>query len=436
GRSSKRWEKLFYLSIVVLMLLVTCYSAYQSSRHVFLLRNGHLSRPLGMAFQHGSRRMRYGYGPQRIICTLGELSRATKATFPQDGLCDVLVYAHLDTVTDVKKQASPNLRTFWVMSKKTNTTKFGYSFSDGILSSRLGQIKTFVSRSARKDNIGAFGMLSTVWTNGTDARPLVKVMRALDASRYRLSLAKPSINVIILFGITLSNYTRLNGEKFLLQHRAVLKHVQMLVYETHSELARLKPGGENSSAIKKRSCISGFPTPRFFQTMNQEPTLQDAVYAMDTLLHFKGKLRSDFAIQKTMQFSFGRSLGYDVCASITLSAHRYRMHNTVDINSACKNVSAASYSATCNPNEAEPAKVDREGIVVVYPRSRLLDVFDAPETIVEKLKSVKASLLLAAPQWSFCVAAFHIEHEDHQGTCGPKFGRLLVTKSYLQGKLR
>ncbi|CAN8010463.1 unnamed protein product [Ixodes pacificus] len=111
------------------------------------------------------------------------------------------------------------------------------------------------------------------------------------------------------------------------------------------------------------------------------------------------------------------------------------MHGTVDINSAWKNVSAAAYSATCNPNAIKLAIVDREGIVEANPRTRSLDIFDAPETIMEKLKSVKAVLLLGASSWCFSVAVFHIEHEDHQGVCGPKFKRLMVTKGYILGNL-
>lgn len=104
----------------------------------------------------------------------------------------------------------------------------------------------------------------------------------------------------------------------------------------------------------------------------------------------------------------GRHLTYDVCASLTLSAHRYFMHGTVDINSACKNVSAAASSATCNPNDIKLAKVDREGIMVANLGTRLLDVLDAPETIMEKLKSVKAAPLLVAPSRSFCVAGCRV----------------------------
>lgn len=408
GHDSRK-KRLLYLVMgsSLLVLLVTFIA-------VFRVRGSKLGRHHSedemAALQRRKFRTLHGYGPQLLLCTVGELSRATDGAFPRDGVCDILIYTHVTTFSDLETEASPNLRTFWRLSRSSVSTKYGYSFSRESLSSNAKQVREFLTESVRKYNIRALGMLSTAWTRRTDVKPYLEFFRTLEAAKHSLAHRGPSKDVVIVFGVKLSNYSRQDAETFLSQHNSILGHVQILVYETHSDTPY--------HTTDKDACISRFTTPRLYQTGNGEQTLQDAVGAMDTLHHSKG-----------------HNLTYDVCASLTLSAHRFLMKADVDLNRACRNVSAAAYKSVCNPKDVEPAKVVREGIVVADTRKQLLDIYDAPETIVEKLKSIKAALLLVAPHWSFCVTVFHVEHEDHAGVCGPKFMRLLVTRSYLQGTL-
>lgn len=57
------------------------------------------------------------------------------ASFPQDGLCDALVYTQLDTVTNVKRSVTPNLRTFWQVAKKADQIRLFLFRRDTIFAS-------------------------------------------------------------------------------------------------------------------------------------------------------------------------------------------------------------------------------------------------------------------------------------------------------------
>lgn len=107
-------------------------------------------------------------------------------------------------------------------------------------------------------------MLSTTWTNLTDAEPLVKVMRTLDALRRQLAHAKPSKNIIIAFGITHNGYTQVDGEKFLLQYSAILQHVPVLAHETHSELPPRNRGSNIYTSFDKRPMNQWFSNSQTF----------------------------------------------------------------------------------------------------------------------------------------------------------------------------
>lgn len=80
--------------------------------------------------------MWHGYGPQLLVCTLGELARATEATFPEDGLCDLIIYTHVEsqlfrfedmvTSSNAAQNATySNVGVFWERAKGAKNTRFG-----------------------------------------------------------------------------------------------------------------------------------------------------------------------------------------------------------------------------------------------------------------------------------------------------------------------
>lgn len=68
----------------------------------------------------------HGYGPQLLVCTLGERRRlGSPESLPPDGLCDLVLYAHVRSLgADFDDGASANLRALWTRASAAVKTRF------------------------------------------------------------------------------------------------------------------------------------------------------------------------------------------------------------------------------------------------------------------------------------------------------------------------
>ncbi|KAL1443425.1 hypothetical protein MTO96_007505 [Rhipicephalus appendiculatus] len=348
------------------------------------------------------RRLRswHGYGPQLLVCTLGERrSIVAPESLPPDGLCDVLLYAHVSSLgSGFHDGASANLRALWTRAATAVHTRYGYSFSDSLLPVDERDLELFVRKAVDDKKIRAFGMLDARWNR--DKLP----------SDHRAAL---------VFGFRVDPDTSARGIEFLNWHAAILDLVHVLVYQGHAELPR-----KNDSA--QPTCAVRFPSPRFEQANDSDQTMQDGVAAIDTALHIRT-----------------HRLTTDICVSVSLSGHRYSLTTPAtqskELKAQCTGVTARSVRRTFVPATAQAAasRSRAKACWSVREQELLLDAFDDSETLAQKLRTAKLALSLSAqPHWSFCLAAFNVEHEDSDGACGESFQRLTVARSFLHGKLR
>lgn len=383
--------------------------------------------PLKTVIRRGSL-LWHGYGPQLLVCTLGEMARATEATFPEDGVCDLILYTHVapslgcfedraSSSTKVKENATSsnaenataaNVGVFWARAKIAKNTRFGYSISVSLLPVEEDALGEFIQKAVRDRHMGAFGMLDAPWSVNT-SKLYVEFVTALNATARKLL---PVDNQpVLVFGLNTGRTTTIEYDKFWESHAAIFDQVHVLVYQDHFELERDAAG----------KCEARLPASRFPQSDATDQTVQDSVEAMDLAL----------------KRFWPRPLPSDVCLSVSLSVHRYHMGETaVKIGGKCESASVVSYDAVCRNVSADSSPPSGEGVVTVDQSTRTVDAFDTPETLVEKLRTAKHALALSAqPHWSFCVAAFHLELEDNEGTCGCRFPRLVRIKDYLRGAL-
>ncbi|KAH7935164.1 hypothetical protein HPB52_004627 [Rhipicephalus sanguineus] len=366
------------------------------------------------------RRLRswHGYGPQLLVCTLGERrSVVAPESLPPDGLCDVVLYAHVMSLgSEFHDGASANLRALWTRSATAVNTRFGYSLSDSLLPIDERELEAFVRRAVDDKKIGAFGMLDARWDR--DAKNNESYATFVEALNRTTKLLPTDRRAALVFGFRVNPDTSARGVEFLNSHAAILDHVHVLVYQGHVELPP-----QNDSA--KSECAVRFPSPRFQQAKDSDQTMQDGVAAIDTALHF----RKD-------------RLATDICVSVALSGLRYSLTRAArenkELEAKCANATAVPYADVCPSNGTSGGvKISGEGVLVTGKPQLVLDVFDDSETLAQKLRTAKLALSLSAqPHWSFCLAAFNVEHEDSDGACGESFERLTVARSFLHGKLR
>ncbi|KAH7970948.1 hypothetical protein HPB49_017133 [Dermacentor silvarum] len=374
----------------------------------------------------------HGYGPQLLVCTLGERRRlGSPDSLPPDGLCDLVVYTHVQSLgADFEDGASANLRVLWARASTAVKTRFGYSFSNSLLPIDERQLGGFVRKAVDDKSIRVFGMLDARWDGDATNVSYATFAAALKSTTRQLPKDE---RAALVFGVPVGTNTSAHGVEFWESHAAMLDHVHVLVYQAHVDLPP-----QNASA--KGKCVVRFPSPRFQQAENSDQTMQDGVAAIDTALHFRQ-----------------HNLTTDICVSIALSGHRFSLEEAAtegqEQNAKCVSASAVAYGDVC-PNGtssivtdgynvtpsavAEPTvRFAGEGVLVSRKEDKLLDAFDDVGTLAEKLRTAKLALSLSEqPHWSFCLAAFNVEHEDSEGACGHDFERLTVARSFLQGKLR
>ncbi|XP_065294060.1 uncharacterized protein [Dermacentor albipictus] len=387
--------------------------------------------PLQTAIYRGGRSW-HGYGPQLLVCTLGERrSVASPESLPPDGLCDLVLYTHVESLgADFDEGASDNLRALWTRASTAVKTRFGYSFSDSLLPVDERQLGAFVRKAVDDKGITALGMLDARQDGGVSNASYATFAAALNSTaRQQLSKGK---RVALVYGIRVDFDTGTHGVEFWHWHAAILDHAHVLVYRAHFDLP-----AQNDSA--KGQCWVRFPSPRFEQVKEEDKTMQDGVAAIDTALHFRQP-----------------SLTTDICLSIALSVHRFSLKRAPskgeELGAECVSASAVAYGDVCgngtgvaeghNLTSIDVAertlKVAGEGVLVNRIEDKLLDTFDDVDTLAQKLRTAKLALSLSAqPHWSFCLAAFNVDHADSEGACGGHgFERLTVARSFLHGKLR
>ncbi|XP_075528625.1 uncharacterized protein LOC142560414 [Dermacentor variabilis] len=432
GNSGRLIEIAAFVTVVVVVVLIGAAMFNSAYGRVPKATGQHADDdPLQTAIYRGGRSW-HGYGPQLLVCTLGERrSVASPESLPPDGLCDLVLYTHVESLgADFDEGASANLRALWTRASTAVKTRFGYSFSDSLLPVDERQLGPFVRKAVDDKGIKAFGMLDARQDGDASNASYATFAAALNSTARQLSKDK---RVALVYGVRVDFDTGKRGVEFWHWHAAILEQAHVLVYQAHFDLPV-----QNDSA--KAQCRVRFPSPRFKQVKKKDKTMQDGVAAIDTALHFRQP-----------------SLTADICLSIALSVHRFSLKRAPskgeELGAKCVSASAVAYGDACangtgvvaeghNLTSIDVAertvKITGEGVLVNRIEDKLLDTFDDVETLAQKLRTAKLALSLSAqPHWSFCLAAFNVEHADSEGACGGHgFERLTVARSFLHGKLR
>ncbi|XP_075732105.1 uncharacterized protein LOC142774848 [Rhipicephalus microplus] len=221
---------------------------------------------LGTAIYRGHRSW-HGYGPQLLVCVLGERrSVIAPESLPPDGLCDVVLYAHVSSLgPEFQAGASENLRALWTRAATAVHTRFGYSFSDSLLPVDEQDLESFVRRAVDEKKIGAFGMLDARWERHVgDNEAYVSFVASLNRTTKKLP---NDHRAALVFGFRVDPATSARGIEFSNSHAAILDHVHVLVYQGHVELPRQNDSAESPCAVR-------FPSPRFQQAVDSDQTMQ------------------------------------------------------------------------------------------------------------------------------------------------------------------
>lgn len=411
------------IAVVAVVSIAFFYSAYgwHTPARVHSMAGG-LPKTI---VQRGSR-VWHGYGPQLLVCTLGDLSPVTAERLPVDGLCDAIVYTHVQSLAGFDEQTSPNVRALWTQAKTAKRTRFGYSFSPSVLPVQEQELGIFLTKAIQDKSMRVFGMLDARWDNNITNDSYVAFAATLNSTTTKM--LPENKRPALMFGVRVNPSTSANGVQFWESHVAILNHVHVLIYQGHN--TRSHGDGQ------KPPFVVTFPSPRLKQVDVSDPTMQDSIAAIDTALYLRT-----------------HTLASDICVSITLSAYRFsdtKVQDGKEVGSHCGNATLVAYADACvngsvprnvsfrqETEDAPPIRYREEGVLVMRKDANLLDAFDDPGTVAEKLRSAKLALSLSAePYWNFCLAAFNLEHEDSAGACGHKFARLEVARRYLHGRLK
>ncbi|XP_049515394.1 transcriptional regulatory protein AlgP-like [Dermacentor silvarum] len=125
GRRGKFIEVAAFATVVAIVIMIGI--AMFNSAHGRVLKGARQRAdddPLQTAIYRRGRSW-HGYGPQLLVCTLGERRRlGSPESLPPDGLCDLVLYAHVRSLgADFDDGASANLRALWTRASTAVKTR-------------------------------------------------------------------------------------------------------------------------------------------------------------------------------------------------------------------------------------------------------------------------------------------------------------------------